>query len=95
MAPATSCTGVSGATVIGNASTATLNFNGTTYNASQQTYTAAAGQNVVLNAGAAIYCAGGADSLKAGVAKADEMLSSGEARNRLDRLVVLSQSFDS
>jgi anthranilate phosphoribosyltransferase len=49
---------------------------------------------VVLNAGAAIYCAGVADSLKAGVDKADQAIASGEARNRLDRLVVMSQSFD-
>jgi anthranilate phosphoribosyltransferase len=49
---------------------------------------------VVLNAGAAIYCAGLADSLMAGVDKADQAIASGEARNRLDRLVVMSQSFD-
>jgi anthranilate phosphoribosyltransferase len=48
---------------------------------------------VMLNAGAAIYAAGLADSLKAGVAKADAAISSGEARNRLDDLVVLTQSF--
>lgn len=48
---------------------------------------------VMLNAGAAIYVAGLADSLKDGVAKADLAISSGEARNRLDRLVVLTQSF--
>ncbi len=49
---------------------------------------------VVMNAGAAIYCAGMADSLKAGVEKADRAIANGEARNRLDRLVVLTQSFD-
>ncbi|HOP18012.1 MAG: anthranilate phosphoribosyltransferase [Chromatiaceae bacterium] len=49
---------------------------------------------VVLNAGAAIYVAGLADSLKDGVKKADRAIASGEARNRLDRLVVLTQSFD-
>jgi anthranilate phosphoribosyltransferase len=49
---------------------------------------------VVLNAGAAIYVAGLADSLKDGMARADEALASGEARTRLDRLVVLTQSFD-
>jgi anthranilate phosphoribosyltransferase len=49
---------------------------------------------VMLNAGAAIYCAGLADSLTDGVQKADQAIASGEARNRLDRLVVLSQSFD-
>ena len=49
---------------------------------------------VVLNAGAAIYVAGLAGSLKEGVRKADRAIASGEARTRLDRLVVLSQSFD-
>ncbi len=49
---------------------------------------------VVLNAGAGIYSAGLADSLQAGVAKADQAIASGEARSRLDRLVVLTQSFD-
>jgi len=48
---------------------------------------------VVLNAGAAIYVAGLAGSLKDGVHKADQAVASGEARNRLDRLVVLTQSF--
>jgi anthranilate phosphoribosyltransferase len=49
---------------------------------------------VVLNAGAAIYVAGLAESLKDGVRKADRAIASGEARNRLDRLVVLTQGFD-
>ncbi len=49
---------------------------------------------VQLNAGAAIYCAGLADSLADGIHKADRAIASGEARNRLDRLVVLTQSFD-
>jgi len=49
---------------------------------------------VCLNAGAAIYVAGLADSLKEGVAKASEVISSGAARNKLDELVVLTQSFD-
>ena len=49
---------------------------------------------VVLNAGAAIYVAGLAGSLKDGVRKADAAIASGEARNRLDRLVVLTQSFE-
>ncbi|MCB1924771.1 MAG: anthranilate phosphoribosyltransferase [Gammaproteobacteria bacterium] len=48
---------------------------------------------VVLNAGAAIYVAGLAASLHEGVAKADAAIASGEARKRLDRLVVLTQSF--
>jgi anthranilate phosphoribosyltransferase len=49
---------------------------------------------VVLNAGAAIYVAGLAESLKAGVAEADRVIASGKARNRLDELVVTSQGFD-
>jgi anthranilate phosphoribosyltransferase len=49
---------------------------------------------VMINAGAAIYTAGLAESLKEGVQKADVAIASGEARNRLDRLVVLTQSFD-
>ena len=50
---------------------------------------------VVLNAGAAIYASGIADSLKAGVEKADEVISNGEARNCLDQLIMVSQGFDS
>ena len=49
---------------------------------------------VVLNAGAAIYTAGLVEHLPAGIAKANEAIASGEARNRLDRLVIMSQSFD-
>jgi anthranilate phosphoribosyltransferase len=49
---------------------------------------------VALNAGAAIYTSGLVESLRAGVEKAIEAISSGEARNRLDRLVIMSQSFD-
>jgi anthranilate phosphoribosyltransferase len=49
---------------------------------------------VVLNAGAAIYRAGQAESLHAAIEKADQAITSGEARSRLDRLVVLTQSFD-
>ncbi|MES9993480.1 MAG: anthranilate phosphoribosyltransferase, partial [Candidatus Thiodiazotropha sp.] len=49
---------------------------------------------VVFNAGAAIYTAGLAESLEQGVERADQAVASGEARNRLDRLVVLTQSFD-
>ncbi|MDJ0805429.1 MAG: anthranilate phosphoribosyltransferase [Gammaproteobacteria bacterium] len=48
---------------------------------------------VLLNAGAAIYAAGLADSLQTGLEKAEQAISSGEARNRLDRLVILTQSF--
>lgn len=49
---------------------------------------------VQLNAGAAIYTAGVADTLQAGVELAGKAIASGEARNRLDRLVILTQSFD-
>ena len=49
---------------------------------------------VQLNAGAAVYAAGLANSLAEGIGKAGEAISSGEARNRLDKLVVLTQSFD-
>lgn len=49
---------------------------------------------VQLNAGAAIYTAGLAGSLKEGIEKANSAIASGEARNRLDRLIILTQSFD-
>ena len=49
---------------------------------------------VCLNAGAAIYAAGLADSLAEGVKKAAAAIASGEARNKLDQLVILTQSFD-
>jgi len=49
---------------------------------------------VCLNAGAAIYAAGLADSLAEGVEKANAAIASGEARNKLDQLVILTQSFD-
>lgn len=49
---------------------------------------------VVFNAGAAIYTAGLAESLEEGIEKANHAITSGEARSRLDRLVVLTQSFD-
>jgi anthranilate phosphoribosyltransferase len=49
---------------------------------------------VMLNAGAAIYTAGLADSLQLGIEMADRAIASGAARNRLDQLVILTQSFD-
>jgi anthranilate phosphoribosyltransferase len=49
---------------------------------------------VTLNAGAAIYTAGRAEDLKAGVEKADAAIASGEARNRLDKLIIVSQGFE-
>jgi len=45
----------------------------------------------LLNAGAAIYVAGRADTLEAGVRAAEEALDSGAATEALDRLVALSQ----
>ncbi|MCG6861197.1 MAG: anthranilate phosphoribosyltransferase [Chromatiaceae bacterium] len=49
---------------------------------------------VVLNAGAAIYVAGVTGSLAEGVRWAEAAIKSGEARNRLDRLVALTQGFE-
>ena len=49
---------------------------------------------VVLNAGAAVYAAGVTDSLADGIGRADAAIASGAARTCLDRLVVLTQSFD-
>jgi len=48
---------------------------------------------VQLNAGAAIYTAGLVKTLAEGIARADQVIASGEARNRLDRLVILTQGF--
>lgn len=48
---------------------------------------------VALNAGAAIYAAGLADDLHAGVGAARESIASGAARERLAKLVELSNSF--
>ena len=49
---------------------------------------------VVLNAGAAVYVSGLAESHEEGVKKADEAIASGEALRRLERLVVLTQGFE-
>lgn len=49
---------------------------------------------VCLNAGAAIYVAGLADSHAAGVAKAQQVLDSGAAATRLQQLIDLTKSFD-
>ena len=46
---------------------------------------------VQLNAGAALYCAGLADTLEAGVAKAGEVIAGGAARAKMDELATLSQ----
>ena len=48
---------------------------------------------VALNAGAAIYVAGLAPSLEAGVKKAVEVIASGAARAKLDALAALSKEF--
>jgi len=48
---------------------------------------------VVLNAGAAIYAAGVADSLQAGVMRAREAIASGRAREKLAELVRVTQAF--
>lgn len=53
----------------------------------------AASDIVALNAGAAIYVAGVADSLAAGVTRAQQVLDGGEALQRLQALADLSQSF--
>jgi anthranilate phosphoribosyltransferase len=48
---------------------------------------------VQLNAGAAIYVAGLAGTLKDGVAKAGQVIASGAAKAKLDQLIALSNSF--
>ncbi|MBK1693182.1 anthranilate phosphoribosyltransferase [Chromatium weissei] len=48
---------------------------------------------VQLNAGAAIYAAGCADSLAAGIALAKTALTNGEAAHRFERLIALTTSF--
>jgi anthranilate phosphoribosyltransferase len=50
---------------------------------------------VALNAGAAIYCAGLAPDIGAGVKRAQEVIASGAAKAKLEALVVLSTSFTS
>ena len=48
---------------------------------------------VQLNAGAAIYVAGLAATLKEGIAKADQAIASGAAKVKLEQLIALSCSF--
>lgn len=55
----------------------------------------AAGDIVALNAGAAIYAANLTDSLAAGVEKAQQILSSGEALRKLEQLAAFSQQVGS
>lgn len=50
---------------------------------------------VALNAGAAIYAAGLADSHQAGVSKALEVIASGAANSKLDQFVAFTQKFKS
>ncbi|HEY5717712.1 MAG TPA: anthranilate phosphoribosyltransferase [Motiliproteus sp.] len=53
-----------------------------------------AGQMIALNAGAAIYVAGLADSLAAGVARAQAALADGSAAAKLEQLARFSQAFN-
>lgn len=48
---------------------------------------------VQLNAGAAIYVAGLAATLKDGIAKADQVIASGAAKNKLQQLIQVSNQF--
>jgi anthranilate phosphoribosyltransferase len=45
---------------------------------------------VLLNAGAAIYLAGQAETLEAGVSRAAEVIASGGAKEKLNQLIGLS-----
>ncbi|MDP3606712.1 MAG: anthranilate phosphoribosyltransferase, partial [Polaromonas sp.] len=47
---------------------------------------------VILNAGAALYAANVADSMKAGIALAREAIDSGAAQGKLEQLVATSQA---
>jgi anthranilate phosphoribosyltransferase len=47
---------------------------------------------VLLNAGAALYAAGKADSIKAGVVLARQVIASGAALNKLEQLVGFSRA---
>jgi anthranilate phosphoribosyltransferase len=48
---------------------------------------------VQMNAGAAIYVAGLSNTLEEGVAKADKVIASNAAKNKLDQLIEMSNSF--
>ena len=48
---------------------------------------------VLLNSGAAIYCAGLSESMEEGVAQARQLISSNAAKQKLQQLVSLTQSF--
>ena len=45
---------------------------------------------MLLNAGAALYIAGKADSMKDGVALAAELIDSGKAKETLDKIIEIS-----
>ena len=47
---------------------------------------------IAMNAGAGLYVSGRADSLKAGIARADEVLSSGEAAAKIEEFVSSTQA---
>ncbi len=53
--------------------------------------TGAAKDIVILNAGAALYAANVAESMKAGIVLARTAIESGAARRKVDGLVALSQ----
>jgi anthranilate phosphoribosyltransferase len=50
---------------------------------------------VCLNAGASIYAAGLADSLKAGIEKATQVIAAGKATEKLEQLIAKTQSYKS
>ena len=47
---------------------------------------------VLLNAGAAMYIGGKADSIKEGISVAEDMIDSGKANETLDRMISISNS---
>ena len=65
------------------------------FSAISKAFNKAAADIVALNAGAAIYVAGKADSLADGVQKAQAILVSGDALLKLEKLVALSNSLAS
>jgi len=55
--------------------------------------TSASRDIVQMNSGAAIYVAGLSNTLEEGVSKANQVISSGAAQNKLDQLIKMSNSF--
>jgi anthranilate phosphoribosyltransferase len=49
---------------------------------------------VLLNAGAALFIAGSAASVKQGAARSAQAIDSGDARRTLDRMIAISTSGD-